>query len=297
MEDSSVENTFADLIIDDEVIEEVVVEFNSQWIDKIWILKCIEENLNFDETYSTHSEISPEDQLFYSTNVVVTKEKCVEICLATTKQSDSWEWTIERKKRITASNCYGLYTYTKNKSPDWAKKAQSHINPKKFKISSCDYGKVNEPFACSSFTRETGIVIHSCGLFIHPNVSWLGCSPDGITSNNELIEVKCPVIGDLKPGSENQISFEEFCEKIPNIQKTDKGYILKKKNSWYGQIQLCLAILNVPICYLLLYYKIGDKCLVVKVTYDYEFFEDMVSKLHWVYFKHILPRLSLQNKK
>lgn len=75
----------------------------------------------------------------------------------------------------------------------------------------------------------------------------------------KLIEIKCPVVRGIKLNEEIQAVSSNF------------------KHS-----------------YLLIYYKIGDKCLVIKVTYDYEFVEEMISRLHWVYFKQILPKLLFQ---
>jgi hypothetical protein len=46
--------------------------------------------------------------------------------------------------------------------------------------------------ACSIYSKRTGQTIHEFGLLRHPTVSFFGASPDGITNNGIMVEIKCP---------------------------------------------------------------------------------------------------------
>lgn len=64
---------------------------------------------------------------------------------------------------------------------------------------------------------------------VHPNASWLGCSPDGyIESSKTLIEIKCPVLGETE-------CLEDFVHTIKYIRKNNNHiYELKKNHPYYG---------------------------------------------------------------
>lgn len=64
------------------------------------------------------------------------------IDIAKLQQSEN-KWLYERKKRITASNAYALFTYSKNKNPDWQNKIKNLIFPKNYTLSNFEYGKKN----------------------------------------------------------------------------------------------------------------------------------------------------------
>ena len=59
------------------------------------------------------------------------KKNPVTVCQSTRMDYNSWKE--ERKYRITGSRCYGLYTYSFNKNPDWSKKSSKYFNPGEFK--------------------------------------------------------------------------------------------------------------------------------------------------------------------
>lgn len=66
--------------------------------------------------------------LYYQENVVITKEESINIILNTAYQNND-SWKNERSKRITGTTCYHqLYTYSKNKAPNWNKKVMSITN-------------------------------------------------------------------------------------------------------------------------------------------------------------------------
>lgn len=54
------------------------------------------------------------------------------------------------------------------------------------------WGIKYEPVACSIYAKRTGQTIHEFGLLRHPTIPFFGASPDGITNNGIMLEIKCP---------------------------------------------------------------------------------------------------------
>lgn len=84
----------------------------------------------------TDITVSKFEKKFYYQSVCILPGDAIQIMKLSQK---SGQWLNERRKRITASNCYELFTYFKNHSTteDWSKKAKSYFkivssNIKKF---------------------------------------------------------------------------------------------------------------------------------------------------------------------
>ena len=118
------------------------------------------------------------------------------------------EWKKKRQFRVTGSRCYALYTYSKNKNPNWKQKTQKYFYPKAFKKTmAMKHGIKNEPFAREAYEAEIGIKVIQLGLVVSRENSWLEYSPDGVTLDengkpNKLIEIKCPLAGKTKTASD-----------------------------------------------------------------------------------------------
>lgn len=49
-----------------------------------------------------------------------------------------------------------------------------------------------EPLARAAYELRTDASVSSVDFVLHPTMEWCGCSPDGITGEEGLIEIKCP---------------------------------------------------------------------------------------------------------
>lgn len=54
------------------------------------------------------------------------------------------------------------------------------------------WGIDHEDEARERYEVETGELVDLVGFIKHPNVNWLGASPDGLVGTDGLIEIKCP---------------------------------------------------------------------------------------------------------
>lgn len=55
------------------------------------------------------------------------------------------------------------------------------------------WGHTYEPVACDVYKRMHNVIIHEFGLIQHPKYEFLGASPDGITDDGVMLEIKCPM--------------------------------------------------------------------------------------------------------
>ncbi|XP_023217990.1 uncharacterized protein LOC111620309 [Centruroides sculpturatus] len=197
-------------------------------------------------------------------------------------------WNTERSFRISGSKCYSLYTFNSCNIEDWTKKIRSLYFNSFAGNEATRYGLSHENVAREKYMKDTGTNVVEVGLVILPQLPWLAFSPDGIVFQHgkpsHLLEIKCPLLAVTS-------SFQDLItSKKKNFLTGDNhnGYQLKKKNPYYGQIQLGLALLNMEMCHLYVYSK-HESALIIQVKKDNEFINDMLENLRKKYFLYILP--------
>ena len=61
-----------------------------------------------------------------------------------------------------------------------------------------EHGNKYEDEARDLYEEKYGEKCHEIGLYPHPEIKWLGGSPDGVTESGKLIEIKCPLKRQIK---------------------------------------------------------------------------------------------------
>lgn len=63
------------------------------------------------------------------------------------------------------------------------------------------WGTMYEDVAQMLYSKRYGLVVHEFGLVQHPEIKYLGASPDGVTEMGVMLEIKCPyrrqITGDI----------------------------------------------------------------------------------------------------
>ncbi|MDU4301376.1 MAG: YqaJ viral recombinase family protein, partial [Eikenella corrodens] len=62
----------------------------------------------------------------------------------------------------------------------------------KFTSAAMQHGTDTEPAARAMYMLETGADVTETGFIPHPSIAMSGASPDGLVSEDGLIEIKCP---------------------------------------------------------------------------------------------------------
>jgi putative phage-type endonuclease len=101
------------------------------------------------------------------------------------------EWLEARKGKITASLAAACLGLDPHKGP---LAAFNEITGRKRQPDNPDmrYGREFEAEAVSVYEAETGTLVEPGGFWVHPELTWLGASPDGLVGTMGLLEAKCP---------------------------------------------------------------------------------------------------------
>ena len=130
------------------------------------------------------------------------------------------KWYKVRSKLITASDCGVLLGYNTLSDPEQI--ISNKLGNERFDNVYTRHGRHYEPLAIKLFEEKNKKKVYEVGLLIHQKHTFLGASPDGITSNHCLIEIKCPYTRQLS----GSISL-----------------------NYYAQVQLQLEVANIDKCY------------------------------------------------
>lgn len=110
------------------------------------------------------------------------------------------EWYAQRKGALTASDVPAALGNNKYKS-QWQLLLDKCGEGKPFTGNDATrWGNLYEDVAIEKYSQLRNKKVYSFGLLIHPEYKWLGGSPDGITSDGILLEVKCPMTRKIIPG-------------------------------------------------------------------------------------------------
>ncbi len=163
------------------------------------------------------------------------------------------EWFEQRNNAITASDIPTVLGENKYKSAWSLLMDKCNANPKPFTGNEATrWGTHYEDTAIEVYSKLKDKEVLSFGLLIHRDYPWLGGSPDGITKDGILLEVKCPmrrkiVEGECPEHYRSQVLLNlEICdlevanyiEYIPG--KSDDDYQIniveiKRDHQWFAE--------------------------------------------------------------
>lgn len=141
-------------------------------------------------------------------------------------QQRTQEWYEKRQNLLTASEIASVLSISPFQSKKKLMQKKIHKLNEQKNNPLLYHGNKFEQTAIDLFKTTYCIDVHEVGLVVHDAFDWLGGSPDGVTSDDCLIEIKCP----LK---------KKITHDVPKY--------------YYTQIQLCLEICKVDYCYFVQY--------------------------------------------
>jgi len=115
-----------------------------------------------------------------------------ELLAAEYAEQRSQEWLDLREGMITASDIASAIGENHYESPDAFIKKK--VLRTQFKGNAATaHGTLLEPMVRDLYDQRYNRKSHEIGLVRHREYTWLGASPDGITEDGLLIEIKCPL--------------------------------------------------------------------------------------------------------
>lgn len=138
------------------------------------------------------------------------------------------EWFEERKNKLTSSDVDSVLGTSKYSSKDEILFKKCGIQAPFTGNKATRHGQKYEDEAIDLYCKMYDKKNYSFGLIPHPTINWLGGSPDDITEDGIVIEVKCPlsrkiVMGEIPSHYISQIKMNmEICN-------LDKGVFIEYK--------------------------------------------------------------------
>jgi putative phage-type endonuclease len=103
-------------------------------------------------------------------------------------------WYDMRDTLITASDLAQSLNKSKfgNQKQFVVKKSGYEVVPFNASVPPLKWGTMYEQVGINLYEWLNNTHVHEFGLIRHPHILWFGCSPDGITENGIMLELKCP---------------------------------------------------------------------------------------------------------
>lgn len=110
----------------------------------------------------------------------------------------SQEWLDLRENMITASDVASALGENHYESPDSFVKKKV-LRTKWAGNAATAHGTLLEPIVRDLYDKKFDRKSHEIGLVQHREYPWLGASPDGVTEDGILVEIKCPLTRKIEP--------------------------------------------------------------------------------------------------
>lgn len=193
-------------------------------------------------------------------------------------QSANVLWSEERSKRIQSSY-FGRICKATSRT-DFNKLAESMLEPQQFSSKATDHGKKYEKVATKEYERLHHCHVHESGIWVSTIMPFLGTSPDGVISEDVILEVKCPYTATDKLITPVT---------VPYLKLQGNGLELDKNHNYFYQVQGQLFCTGRRYCDFLVYTLADVKC--IRIERDHAFISSMSEKLEDFYSKYFEPAM------
>lgn len=110
------------------------------------------------------------------------------------------EWRELRLGHVTASCVADIMAKGKSGESESRRKYKLRIvaerltrqGQESFMNAAMEWGVEQEPFARMAYEVKNNVLVDKTGFWHHPDIAFLGVSPDGLVGDDGLVEIKCP---------------------------------------------------------------------------------------------------------
>lgn len=115
-------------------------------------------------------------------------------------EQGSDEWRELRLGHVTASCVADIMAKGKSGESESRRKYKLRIvaerltrqGQESFMNAAMEWGVEQEPFARMAYEVKNEVLVDKTGFWHHPDIAFLGVSPDGLVGDDGLVEIKCP---------------------------------------------------------------------------------------------------------
>lgn len=178
----------------------------------------------------------------------------------------SEEWFAARKSRVTGSMVGAILGLDPNCTRDEAMRRMVRAHqglPSEFVGNiATQWGVMHEQEAKEEFEYEHKVEVLPASFAVHPELPWLGASPDGYVSDEWVVEIKCPF---------------GLRDKLPPIPfKT-----VEEQPHYHAQMQIQMFVTGLSKCYFWQWTKLGSQ--LDMVDFDQSWIDENLPKLEAFY--------------
>jgi hypothetical protein len=205
----------------------------------------------------------------------------------TVLQSECAEW-LERRRNLLTASVFGKVCKRRENTKFGPLVKRLLYSQSLANVKAVKYGKENESIALQQLSVQERIKIERCGLFIDDVYDFIGATPDGISDDDTIIEIKCPF-------SAAGISADEaIVQKKIKFWKVDKdrNMVIDKNHDWYFQIQGQLHITKKDVCLFGVWTGHNFPVKIELIKKDETFWiEKIEKKIYHFYMNCLLPEI------
>ena len=172
--------------------------------------------------------------------------RVIEILKLPQHEQRSLEWFAQRKEKLTASDIDAVCGNNKYSSRDDVLFKKHGVSPPFTGNAATLHGQKYEDEAIGHYCRLMNKNVFDFGLLPHPNIPFLAGSPDGITWDGIVLEVKCPLRRKIVKGEIPKHYMGQILINM-EISNLDRGVFIEyipKDLSKTGEIELNIVPLN-----------------------------------------------------
>jgi hypothetical protein len=144
--------------------------------------------------------------------------------------TDAWKQAhIGKISASTAAGCLGYGMHGMSKIKTWKKiMGTLEEDDNWYK----QYGVRNEAKAIEAYEAFSGILMFKTGFWVHPKITWLGASPDGLCEDG-VLETKCPqtMPTGICPHCYAERGFLsrrcDFCDDVGIVRKVPEAHLIQ----------------------------------------------------------------------
>ena len=109
-------------------------------------------------------------------------------------------WRQLRLGHVTASAVADIMSKGKTSESETRKKYKLRLVAERrsgmaeagFSNAAMEWGTEQEPYARMAYELSENVLVDKTGFWHHPELKWVGVSPDGLVGYDGLVEIKCP---------------------------------------------------------------------------------------------------------
>ena len=172
-----------------------------------------------------------------------THPQVIELLKIPQYEQRSAEWFAQRADKLTSSDVDTVLKKNKYQTPLDILFKKCGMGPEFEGNEATRHGAKYENEAIEHYCRLYNKETVSFGLLPHPTISWLGGSPDDITLDGIVVEVKCPLYRNIEIGTipEHYISQIKMNMEICNL---DKAVFIEYKPSCVTKKDMILNVVH-----------------------------------------------------